>query len=57
MQHVLHTQLDEDTIHTTAVVLRDEDSEVEDTYIHIVICQPAIGTCFSLTIPMMLSYR
>ena len=31
MQHVLHTQLDEDTIHTTAVVQRNDDSEVEDT--------------------------
>ena len=28
---VLHMQLDEDTIHTTAVVQRDADSEVEDT--------------------------
>lgn len=31
MQHGLHTQLDEDTIHTTAVVQRNDDSEVEDT--------------------------
>ena len=31
LQHVLHTQLDEDTIHTTAVVQCDDDSEVKDT--------------------------
>ena len=35
MQRVLHTQLDEDTIHTTAIVLHDDDSEVEDTYSHL----------------------
>ena len=48
------TRLDEDTIHTIIVVLHDDDSEVEEVYTCMYICQSATGTCFSPAIPMML---